>query len=109
MNYNFLVEVSIYVEAFDEEKPQFLVGGWTGADPWVRGVLEEELPIGSMAIQVFAVDPRTNRPITNFRMAGPSHALALDTGGKIITTNRIDYEAMDDKVICFKLSKYIFE
>lgn len=93
------VEASLYIQAFDEEKPKFTVGGWTPLDGTIELAVQEERPIGSTLFQLAAIDPTTNEPITRYSLIPPLPSLVtMDTSGAIHLAKRIDYEFLKEKV-----------
>jgi hypothetical protein len=93
------VEVTFYIQAYDEQNPRFTVGGWTATDPIIRITIQEEKPVASTILMVTAIDPPTNLPITRFSVIPPfPSAVSMDSSGNIVVSNRIDYESMEQKV-----------
>lgn len=98
------VEVTIYIQAYDEQNPKFTVGGWTPLDPVIALNIQEERPIGSTLFALTAVDPTTSEPITKFSLIPPLPSLVgLDDSGAITVVKRIDYEYLKEKTISFRV------
>lgn len=93
------VEVTFFVEATDELKPVFLIGGWTRSNPIITHNTQEEQPIGSNVLRLSAQDPLTMSPIGKFmaKTALPRQ-FAMDPVGNIVITEKIDYETIQNKV-----------
>uniref|UniRef100_T1IAK5 Cadherin domain-containing protein n=1 Tax=Rhodnius prolixus TaxID=13249 RepID=T1IAK5_RHOPR len=98
------VEVTLYIQAYDEQNPKFTVGGWSVIEPVVNVSLQEERPIGSTALSLTAFDPTNNLPISRFSLIPPTpSSISLDNKGKVSIMQRIDYETLKEKNIMFSV------
>ncbi|RZF46512.1 hypothetical protein LSTR_LSTR009294 [Laodelphax striatellus] len=98
------VEVTLYIQAYNVLNPKFTVGSWSPKDPTIRVNVPEEKPVGSTLLTLAAIDSLNNSPITSFTPTTrlPS-GLALHTSGNIELTQRLDYEAMENKTLSFRV------
>lgn len=97
-------EVTIYIQAYDEQNPKFTVGNWSPLDTTIELSVQEERPIGSTLLTLTAVDPTTNEPITKFSLIPPLPSMVtMDNSGVITVAKTIDYEFMKEKVISFRV------
>lgn len=93
------VEATFFVEAVEEKRPIFLIGGWTKSNPVIEYDMFEEQSIGSTVAKIIAQDPVTMIPINKFQAKSPlPRQLAMDPVGNIVITERIDYETISAKV-----------
>lgn len=96
-------EVTVFVKPYKNQNPVFTTNaGWSGADdsaaPLVIAV-DEETPIGTELVQLGAVDVLTNRSLYGFEaVTALPRQIAMDYTGKVILTERLDYETLRDKV-----------
>ncbi|KAL1131312.1 hypothetical protein AAG570_010930 [Ranatra chinensis] len=98
------VEVTLYIQAYDEQNPKFLIGAWTVTDPYIRFSIQEETPVGNTILKLSAIDPPTNLPIMKFSIIPPVPvAVSMDSSGHVVLRKHIDYEAMEEKVISFRV------
>ncbi|XP_024085574.1 cadherin-23-like [Cimex lectularius] len=98
------VEVTLYIQAYDEQNPKFTVGGWTPFEPIINISFQEEKPAGSPIFTLSGIDPTNNFPLTRFSLIPPiPPSISMDSGGSIVTLKKIDYESMLDKTISFRV------
>ncbi|KAK9498689.1 hypothetical protein O3M35_003268 [Rhynocoris fuscipes] len=98
------VEVTLYIQAYDEQNPKFTVGGWSVIDPVINTSLQEERPIGSTVLTLTAFDPTNNLPISKFNLIPPVPAsISMDNKGSITVMQRVDYETLKEKIIMFRV------
>lgn len=102
------VEVTLYIQAYNELNPRFTVGTWSPADPTVRVAVDEERPVGSGVLQLSAVDSPSDRSISHFvAITAIPAGFALQPTGLVELTRIFDYETLDNKVafssIIFKI------
>ncbi|XP_075230581.1 cadherin-related family member 1-like [Lycorma delicatula] len=98
------VEVTVYIQAYNELNPNFTVGSWSPSDPTIRVSEPEEKPVGSIVLVLSAIDSVNNLPISTFV---PSTRLpsgfAVHTSGNIELTERLDFENMENKTLSFRV------
>ncbi|KAF6205675.1 hypothetical protein GE061_019848, partial [Apolygus lucorum] len=101
------VEVTLYIQAYDEQNPQFTVGGWTPIEPVVNVTVQEEKSIGSSILQLSAFDPTDSSSIARFSLVPPvPPAVTMDHSGNVAIMQRIDYESMVEKSIAFRVEAH---
>lgn len=107
------VEVTFFVRPYKNVNPVFTNAGWpSSADGDDTAALvvrvDEETPIGSELVQLRAVDPTTNGSLYDFKaVTAVPRQLAMDYAGKVILTERLDYETLEEKVRTTILLTYI--
>lgn len=99
------VEVTLFVRPYKNVNPVFTNAGWSSADGDDTAAaaliikVDEETPIGSELIQLRAMDPTTNESLYDFKaVTAVPRQLAMDYTGKVILTERLDYETLEEKV-----------
>lgn len=94
------VEVTLFVKPFQNRNPLLTVAGRPadGASTLTVAVAEET-PIGSELVRLEAVDVLTNGTLYGFQAVDAlPRQIAMDYAGKVILTERLDYETLEDKV-----------
>lgn len=95
----FAVEVTLYIQSYNELNPRFTVGGWSPTDPTIRVVVVEELPFDSTVLQLSAMDSPSDHAISHFMAVSPLPAgFALYPSGLIKLTRVFDFENLENKV-----------
>lgn len=105
-------EVTVFIKPFKNQNPMFVTNsGWPAAgDSSMPLVIEvdEETPIGTELVQLSAVDVLTNRSIYGFEpVTALPRQIAVDYTGKVILTERLDYETLHNKVCTGFVKIYI--
>ncbi|KAG8278461.1 hypothetical protein J6590_019089 [Homalodisca vitripennis] len=101
---SFLVEVTLYIQAYNELNPRFTVGAWSPTDPTIRVAVAEEQPVGSTVIQLTAVDSPTDNTISHFTAVTPlPSGFALQSSGLVELTKVFDFENLDNKTFSFRV------
>ncbi|VVC39330.1 Hypothetical protein CINCED_3A006945 [Cinara cedri] len=101
-------EVTVFVKPFKNQNPVFTTNsGWSATDessaPLVVSI-DEETPIGTEIVQLGAVDVLTNRSLYGFEaVTAVPRQIAMDYTGKVILTERLDYETLRDKTLTFQV------
>lgn len=94
------VEITFFVKPYKNKNPVFTNAGWSADDssPLVLKV-DEETPIGSELVQLNAIDVLTNGSLYDFKaITAMPRQIAMDYTGKVILTERLDYETLEEKV-----------
>jgi len=61
--------------------------------------VDEETPIGTELVQLKAIDVLTNESLYDFKaITAVPRQIAMDYAGRVILTERLDYETLEDKV-----------
>lgn len=94
------VEITFFVKPFKNKNPLFTNAGWSSEDASTLVLkVDEESPIGTELVQLRAVDVLTNGSLYDFKSITPvPRQIAMDYAGKVILTERLDYETLDNKV-----------
>lgn len=94
------VEITFFVKPHNNKNPVFVNEGWSVDNTSVLiAKVAEETPIGTELIQLKAVDVLTNGSLYDFKaVTALPRQIAMDYSGKIILTERLDYETLEDKV-----------
>lgn len=97
------VEVTVFVKPFKNQNPVVTANSartsaQDSSAPLVVTV-DEETPIGTELVQLGAIDVLTNRSLIGFEaVTALPRQVAMDYTGKVILTERLDYETLRDKV-----------
>lgn len=94
------VEITFFVKPHQNKNPVFVNAGWSVDDSSTMTVkVDEETPIGSELVQLKAVDVLTNESLYDFKaVTAVPRQIAMDYAGKVILTERLDYETLETKV-----------
>lgn len=94
------VEVTFFVKPYNNKNPVFTNGGWSTDNSSVLiAKVNEESPIGTELIQLKAIDVLTNESLYDFKaVTALPRQIAMDYSGKVILTERLDYETLENKV-----------
>jgi hypothetical protein len=94
------VEITFFVKPFKNKNPLFTNGGWSSEDSSTLVLkVDEESPIGSELVQLRAIDVLTNGSLYDFKaVTAVPRQIAMDYAGKVILTERLDYETLENKV-----------
>lgn len=91
-------DVTIYVQAYEDDSPVFLNEGWTRSRPEIRTSLDEEKPIGTRVLELKARDPRSGLTTMRYQVVhSDTDTLTVVPNGELIITKRLDYEQLDNK------------
>lgn len=91
-------DVTVYVQAYEDDSPVFLNEGWTRTRPEIRTSLDEEKPIGTRVLELRARDPRSGLTALRYQVLhSDTDALSVVPNGEVIVTKRLDYEQLDNK------------
>jgi len=95
-------EITFFVKPYESKNPVFTNGGRSADDGVSSPVLvnvDEETSIGTELVQLSAIDVLTNGSLYDFKATSAvPRQIAMDYTGKIILTERLDYETLEDKV-----------
>lgn len=96
------VEITFFVKPYMNKNPVFTNAGWSadGGDLSTLVVrVDEETPIGTELVQLKASDVLTNESLYDFKaVTAVPRQIAMDYAGKVILTERLDYETLENKV-----------
>lgn len=94
------VEVTFFLKPYNNKNPVFTNGGWSTDNTSVLiAKVNEESPIGTELIQLKAIDVLTNESLYDFKaVTALPRQIAMDYSGKVILTERLDYETLENKV-----------
>jgi len=96
------VEITLFVKPHESKNPVFTNGGWTADDDDSSTLVvsvDEETSIGTELVQLRAVDVLTNGSLYDFKaVTALPRQIAMDYTGKVILTERLDYETLENKV-----------
>lgn len=97
------IEITFFVKPYNNKNPMFTNTGWSTENSSTLIIkIDEETPIGSELLQLKAIDVLTNESIYDFKaITSLPRQVAMDYTGKIILTERLDYETLEDKVRYF--------
>lgn len=108
------VEITFFVRPYMNVNPVFTNAGWSSGDGDDTAAalvvkVDEETSIGSELIQLRAVDPMTNESLYDFKaVTAVPRQLAMDYAGRVILTERLDYETLENKVRVMIFCFFIF-
>ncbi|XP_068081067.1 cadherin-87A [Anabrus simplex] len=104
------VEVTIYVQAYNDTNPLFTVGGWTPANPIIKVTVPEEQPIGTTLLMLSARDPTNGNTIKRFEEVKTDGNKDIEDfvsvglqSGNVVLNKRLDFESLKDKVLSFQV------
>lgn len=97
-------EVTVYIQAYSNNNPVFLMSTWTPTNPVIKVVVVEEQPVGATLLTLTAKDPLNGKLITKFeevksaRLQDAEDFVRVDQSGIVTLTKRLDYENLQQKV-----------
>ena len=95
------VEVTIYIQAYKADSPQF-AAPWTPSDPVLTFDVKEELPIGTVLFKLTARDPLTGQTVSQYEKlpdSDPGNLIDISpVTGEVINNQILDYETMREVV-----------
>lgn len=99
-------EVTLYIQSFKDTNPIFQNKGWNNLNPFINIKIKEEMPIGSTLFTLIAEDPVSLTPIYSFQIVEPDgydYFSLNDRTGEIVLQKRLDYEALEQTEMVFKV------
>ncbi|XP_012288169.1 cadherin-87A [Orussus abietinus] len=100
-------EVTIYIQAYSDDNPTFTNSGWSPNNPTIRVSVPEEQPLGTTLLMLSAKEPLTGRPVERFELVreedDESYVSVGVQSGNVVLSRRLDYEALNQKFIRFKV------
>ncbi len=95
------VEVTIYIQAYKADSPQF-AAPWTPSDPVLTFDVKEELPIGTVLFKLAARDPLTGQTVSQYEKlsdSDPGNLIGISpVTGEVINNQILDFETMREVV-----------
>lgn len=97
-------EVTVYIQAYSDNNPVFLMSTWTPTNPVIKVAVVEEQPVGATLLTLTAKDPLKGKLITKFeevkstRLQDAEDFVRVDQSGIVILNKRLDYESLQQKV-----------
>ncbi|KAL6429278.1 hypothetical protein ACFW04_008175 [Cataglyphis niger] len=101
------VEVTIYIQAYSDDNPTFTNPGWSPNNPTIKITVPEEQPLGTTLLMLSAKEPMTGYPVQRFELVreddDESYVNVGVQSGNVVLNKRLDYEALNQKSIRFKV------
>lgn len=100
------VEITFFVKPYMNKNPVFTNAGWSadGDSSTLIVRVDEETPIGTELVQLKAIDVLTNESLYDFKaVTAVPRQIAMDYAGKVILTERLDYETLENKTLTFQV------
>ncbi|XP_016921882.1 cadherin-23 isoform X3 [Apis cerana] len=101
------VEVTIYIQAYSDDNPTFTNPGWSPNNPTIRISVPEEQPLGTTLLMLSAREPTTGYPVQRFELVreddDEGYVNVGVQSGNVVLSKRLDYEALNQKFIQFKV------
>ncbi|XP_017756092.1 PREDICTED: cadherin-23 [Eufriesea mexicana] len=101
------VEVTIYIQAYSDDNPTFTNPGWSPNNPTIRISVPEEQPLGTTLLMLSAKEPTTGYPVQRFELVreddDEGYVNVGVQSGNVVLSKRLDYEALNQKFIQFKV------
>ncbi|XP_015601930.1 cadherin-23 [Cephus cinctus] len=101
------VEVTIYIQAYSDDNPTFNNVGWSPNNPTIRVTVPEEQPLGTTLLMLSAKEPMTGYPVQRFELVreddDEGYVNVGVQSGNVVLNKRLDYEALNQKSIRFKV------
>lgn len=93
-------EVTFFVKPHANRNPVFTTGaGQPDGSDTLTVAVDEETPVGTELVRLRAVDALTNGSLYGFEpVAAVPRQVAVDHAGRVILTERLDYETLEDRV-----------
>jgi hypothetical protein len=97
-------EVTVYIQAYSNNNPVFLMSTWTPTNPVIKVAVVEEQPVGATLLTLTAKDPLNGKLITKFeevksaKLQDAEDFVRVDQSGIITLNKRLDYESLQQKV-----------
>ncbi|KAL2722130.1 protocadherin-like wing polarity protein stan isoform X1 [Vespula maculifrons] len=100
-------EVTIYVQAYSDDNPTFTNPGWSPNNPMIRVAVPEEQPLGTTLLMLSAKEPTTGYSVQRFELVrdddDEGYVNVGVQSGNVVLSRRLDYEALNQKFIRFKV------
>ncbi|XP_034183183.2 cadherin 74A [Osmia lignaria lignaria] len=101
------VEVTIYIQAYSDDNPAFTNPGWSPNNPTIRISVPEEQPLGTTLLMLSAKEPTTGYAVQRFELVreddDEGYVNVGVQSGNVVLSRRLDYEALNQKFIRFKV------
>ncbi|XP_076643103.1 cadherin 74A [Halictus rubicundus] len=101
------VEVTVYIQAYSDDNPTFSNPGWSPNNPTIRISVPEEQPLGTTLLMLSAKEPTTGYPVQRFELVrdddDEGYVNVGVQSGNVVLSKRLDYEALNQKLIRFKV------
>lgn len=104
------VEVTIYIQAYNDSNPVFTVSTWTPTNPIIKVAVPEEQPIGTTLLMLSAKDPLNGKFISKFeevksaQLQDVQDFVRVDPhSGNITLNKRLDYESLQQQVSYYEI------
>nr|CAD7590794.1 unnamed protein product [Timema genevievae] len=104
------VEISIYIQAYNDSNPIFTLPGWSISNTIVRIKIPEEQPVGTVLMTLTAKDPITSKFIKKFEQIESNTSIDEEkfviievNSGNVILNKRLDFESLHQKSLRFQV------
>ncbi|CAG2053736.1 unnamed protein product [Timema podura] len=104
------VEISIYIQAYNDSNPIFTLPGWSISNTIVRIKIPEEQPVGTVLMTLTAKDPITSKFIKKFEQIESNTSVDEEkfviievNSGNVILNKRLDFESLHQKSLRFQV------
>nr|CAD7397956.1 unnamed protein product [Timema cristinae] len=104
------VEISIYIQAYNDSNPIFTLPGWSISNTIVKIKIPEEQPVGTVLMTLTAKDPITSKFIKKFEQVESSTSedeekfVTIEVNsGNVILNKRLDFESLLQKSLRFQV------
>ncbi|XP_033194669.1 cadherin 74A isoform X1 [Bombus vancouverensis nearcticus] len=101
------VEVTIYIQAYSDDNPTFTNPGWSPNNPTIKISVPEEQPLGTTLLMLSAKEPTTGYAVQRFELVreddDEGYVNVGVQSGNVVLSKRLDYEALNQKFIRFKV------
>nr|CAD7461185.1 unnamed protein product [Timema tahoe] len=104
------VEISIYIQAYNDSNPIFTLPGWSISNTIVKIKIPEEQPFGTVLMTLTAKDPITSKFIKKFEQIESNTSVDEEkfviievNSGNVILNKRLDFESLHQKSLRFQV------
>lgn len=101
------VEVTVYIQAYSDDNPTFTNPGWSPNNPGIKITIPEEQPVGTTLLMLSAKEPTTGDIVQRFELVreddDEGYVNVGVQSGNVVLSRRLDYEALNQKFIRFKV------
>nr|CAD7446778.1 unnamed protein product [Timema bartmani] len=104
------VEISIYIQAYNDSNPIFTLPGWSISNTIVKIKIPEEQPVGTVLMTLTAKDPITSKFIKKFEQIESNTSVDEEkfviievNSGNVILNKRLDFESLHQKSLRFQV------
>jgi hypothetical protein len=101
-------EVILYIQSYKESGPIFLNEEWNPMNKKINLKLNEEMAVGTKVFEFKATDPYSNAEISEFDM-DPQQEFFKLSGNKLIISNLIDYESINQTLFKFDIKAISYD